>query len=66
MLCRECGVYIGAIIETPNGSWAIVNTHALTDPPADMAGVSPIDYDGEVTGGRVARREERWTPALFR
>ena len=66
LLCRECGVYIGAIIETGNGLWGIINTHALTDLPADMTADTPVDYDGEISGIRVSRREERWTPATLK
>ena len=62
LLCRECGVYIGAVITTDAGMFGIVNTHALTEQPATMAGVAPATYDGENTDGRVSRREERWTP----
>lgn len=65
LLCRECGVYIGAFIETGNGSWGIVNTHALTDKPTDISAHTPADYDGETSGNRVSRREERWTPATL-
>ena len=63
LLCRECGVYIGAVIETDNGMWGIINTHTLTNIDGDIAAVAPIDYDGEDTGNRVSRREDRWTPA---
>ncbi len=66
LLCRECGVYIGAIIETGNGSWGIINTHALTDKLADISDDTAVDYDGEITGNRVSRREERWTPATLK
>lgn len=62
LLCRNCGVYIGALIETDSGRYGIVNTHALVETPADIAGTAPIRYDSEDTGGRVRRREERWTP----
>ncbi len=62
LVCRSCGVYIGAVIETANGRYGIVNTHALRDAPKDMAGVAPISYDAERKGGRIARRESRWTP----
>jgi len=65
LICRGCGVYIGAIIDTGSGSWGIINTHALTDPPAEMASAGPIDYDGEIITGRVSRREQRWTPATL-
>jgi hypothetical protein len=66
LLCRECGVYIGAIIETGKGMWGIINTHALSDPPTDISVQTPIDYDGEISGDRVSRREERWTPATLK
>ena len=62
LLCRNCGVYIGAVIETAGSRFGIINTHTLAPVPGDMAGTAPISYDGEDTGGRVARREERWTP----
>ena len=62
LLCRECGVYIGAVIETPDGRFGIINTHTLTEQPDNIAEVQPISYDSEDTGGRVSRREGRWTP----
>ena len=61
LLCRRCGVYIGAVIDTPKGRFGIINTHALSDPQPTMAAREPVSYDGEDTGGRVARREERWS-----
>jgi hypothetical protein len=64
LLCRECGVYIGAIIESAGGAFGIVNVHSLNDTPADLAEVAPISYDTEDVGGRVARREQRWTPVV--
>ena len=62
LLCRECGVYIGALIETDGKAFGIVNVHALKDTPANLAPTAPISYDDEDTGGRVSRREQRWTP----
>ena len=62
LLCRNCGVYIGAVIETGGGRFGIINTHTLAPAPEDLASTEPISYDSEDTGGRVARREERWTP----
>ena len=62
LLCRNCGVYIGAVIQTPNGDFGIVNTHALTAKPDNLADVAPISYDQEQKTGRVSRRESRWTP----
>jgi len=62
LLCRECGVYIGAVIKTDLGRFGIINTHSLTTLPADIAEVSPITYDSEDPRGRIGRRETRWTP----
>ena len=62
LLCRNCGVYIGAVIRSEAGAFGIINTHALDDAPDDMADVGAISYDSEDVGGRVSRRVERWTP----
>ena len=62
LLCRNCGVYIGAFIDAEAGCFGIINTHALDSIPGNIAAVAPIGYDSEDTAGRVARREQRWTP----
>ena len=65
LLCRTCGVYIGAVIETPRGLFAIINLHTLrsaADDYADFPGAVPVTYDMEDEADRVARREQRWTP----
>lgn len=61
LLCSRCGVYIGAVLQSDEGDFGIINTLALVDAPADLAEPQPISYDGEDTGGRVSRRTERWT-----
>jgi hypothetical protein len=63
LLCRECGVYIGALIETDNGRFGIINIHALLQSPESLAPTEPMRYDSEDVGGRISRREKRWTPA---
>ena len=57
-------MYIGAVIDVDGSSYGIINTHALDAPPPDMAPVGAISYDDEDTGGRVSRRERRWTPVV--
>ncbi len=61
LLCRRCGAYIGAMIETPRGRFGIINTHALADPMPALAAPQPMHYDGEGTEARVDRREKRWS-----
>jgi hypothetical protein len=63
LLCRECGVYIGALIETDNRRFGIINVHALLQSPESLAPTEPMRYDSEDVASRVSRREKRWTPA---
>ena len=62
LLCRDCGVYIGAVIETDKARFGIINTRTLDDSVPATADAEAISYDGEDTGGRVGRRESRWAP----
>lgn len=62
LLCRECGIYIGALIETGKGRFGIISMHALVEAPENLAATEPISYDSEDIAERVSRREERWTP----
>ncbi len=64
LLCKHCGVYIGAVIESLGSVFGIVNVHALEEAPANLAATAPISYDAEDVGGRVSRREQRWTPVV--
>lgn len=64
LLCRNCGVYVGAVIETEQGRFGIINTRALAATPPDIADVAPVSYDDEREAGRISRREHRWTPVV--
>jgi hypothetical protein len=65
LLCRHCGVYIGAICETAAGLRAVININALTDRTAFSQVPSAPDYDGETTKNRLARRARNWMPAVL-
>jgi len=62
LLCRECGVYIGALMEEDGRRWFTVNVNSFRDRPSDDIAAVPHDFDGEDVAGRVARRKEKWTP----
>ena len=62
LLCRRCGVYLGAQIETARGAFGIINTRSLLPVPAGLPAAATADYGAESTSDRVARREQRWTP----
>lgn len=63
LTCRNCGVYLGAVIDTARGRFGIINVNALRRIPAGLPAPVPMDYENETLEQRIARREERWTPA---
>ena len=62
LICPRCGVYIGAIIATPEGSFATLNLNAFGDPLPGLA-AEPVSYDGQTAAGKLERRLRLWTPA---
>ena len=62
LVCRDCGVYIGALMEDGGKMWFTVNANSFPKkPPLDFP-VVPHDFDGEDVPGRIARRKAKWTP----
>ncbi len=64
LLCRRCGVYVGAVCETGSGLRAVVNVNCLDDRAAFTQTPSAPDYDGEATHARLERRSANWMPAV--
>jgi len=64
LVCRQCGVYIGALIHTPRGRFGIVNINALRSIPADITAPVAMEYGAESPEDRIARREQRWSPVM--
>ena len=56
LLCRRCGVYVGAVCETSSGLRAVVNVNCLDDRAAFTRAPAAPDYDGETTDARLGRR----------
>ena len=65
LICRRCGVYIGAFCDTPAGPRAVINTNALDDRARFSGEPDPHDHEGEALADRLARRAANWTPARF-
>jgi hypothetical protein len=63
LVCRRCGVYVGAAMEEGGGRWAIVNVNALEEAGAFGRPATPMVYDREDEAARRARRRKLWTPA---
>jgi hypothetical protein len=65
LICRRCGVYIGAVGQTAAGIRAVINTTCLDDRAAFIGQPIPVDHDGEAMDDRLARRSANWTPATI-
>lgn len=62
LICRECGAFIGALMEEGGKPYITVNANTFQPPPPyDIPGV-PHDFGGEDVSGRTARRAAKWTP----
>jgi hypothetical protein len=66
VLCRRCGVYVGAVCETNSGLRAVINTNCLDDRAAFTQTPAAPDYDGEATDVRLARRATNWMAVTVR
>jgi hypothetical protein len=66
LICRRCGVYIGAVCDTTAGARAVINTNCLDDRAAFIRQPAPVDHDGERTEDRLTRRIANWTPTNIR
>ena len=65
LLCRRCGVYVGAVCETPSGWRTVINTLCFGDREIFTHEPARPDYDGEAIEARLARREANWMPMLM-
>ncbi len=62
LICRHCGVYVGAALRSGSGAFGIINVRALCPFPAELPAAVSMSYQGESREARVARRASRWTP----
>jgi hypothetical protein len=63
LLCGNCGIYVGATMRDGPSAWAIVNANTLDEVAQLTQELVPMDYAGEDTAQRLARRKQRWSPA---
>jgi hypothetical protein len=64
LICRSCGVYIGALLSDDGRSWFTVNVNTLLPPPGLDAVIVPHDFGAEDGTSRVDRRKSKWTPVV--
>jgi hypothetical protein len=63
LICRRCGVYVGALMQDGGAWFAIANLNTLAGREALAPRPQPMVYDGEDEAARRGRRSARWTPA---
>jgi hypothetical protein len=63
LICRDCGVFVAALIDHPVGARATVNLNALDERAVFTKPVRPVNFDAETSTSRTARRLKNWTPA---
>jgi hypothetical protein len=59
-VCRICGVVPIVTSRIGGRDYAVVNVNTFEGVPASMILHSPISFDGEAEGDRLARRAEHW------
>ena len=62
LICRECGIYVGAVMMTGAGAVAIVNLNALRERPRGLSPAKAVNYKNESLEQRRVRRRDIWTP----
>jgi hypothetical protein len=64
LICRGCGVFLGAVMAEDGASSAVINVNTFEDPEAFETDPASFDYDAEDKAQRLARRTGRWTPVV--
>ncbi len=65
MICRNCGVYIGAHMPDKDGAYANVMAHVLDDHAQFTLPSIPVVRTKESEAEKRARRRAAWTPAVI-
>jgi hypothetical protein len=62
LICARCGIYVGAQMEVEGRVYAIANLKVCDAEGEFAQRAEPMDYSGENSSARRARRANRWTP----
>jgi hypothetical protein len=60
-LCRNCGVYLAAMLSSSAGQFATLNVNTI-QAPIQLPGATVVSYEGQSVEQKTARRERLWTP----
>jgi len=64
LVCKECGIYVGAVLLSGRGAQATINLNTLRDPPKGLRPGKPVNHDNESGEIRRGRRVQTWTPVV--
>jgi hypothetical protein len=64
LICKECGIYVAAVLLSGRGAQGAINLNTLRAPPAGLPSGTAVAHDGEPAELRRARRTQTWTPVL--
>lgn len=64
LLCRDCGMYVAAVLITGRGALASINVNTLKEPPRDLPAGRLLAQTTESSEERRARRAAAWTPVV--
>jgi len=62
LICRQCGVYLGAQTRREGLRFGVLNALTLVLLPTDLPAGVPMNYAEESAEARYERRKGRWTP----
>lgn len=62
LICRECGLYVGAQLSAASERRGILNVRALSVALSALPRPQAVDYASESSTARESRRLARWTP----
>jgi hypothetical protein len=62
LLCHNCGVYVGALMQSANQQFGIINARVLYALAEQLPEAVAMDYETESVTERMSRRAKRWTP----
>jgi hypothetical protein len=66
LVCRTCGVYMGAFMPDGDGAYANVMASVLNDRDRFSAAPVAVVRTEEDEAGKRARRRQNWSPATLR
>jgi hypothetical protein len=64
LVCKECGIYVGAVLLSGRGAQGTINLNTLRDPPKGLRPGKAVNHDDESAEIRRGRRVQTWTPVV--